>query len=205
MIPGRAGETRSPGSTTCDVWLCITVHHLSGWLSNKQIFLLCQVKKQAKFDYYMFAFNIKLIADRNGGMKALAKNLDVTYESVRRWCNGEYLPDGQTLLTVQEKYSVSIDWLLNGAKKSGLKCPFCGDWTEDIRTACADMKEILESDDEAVRTALRSNLAAFKQSIEKNKKLHSRPKDKQNPGKRARDKALGSHSDTVPAAKSAVG
>ena len=162
-------------------------------------------KKYIISDFPLFACNFTRIVNNNGGKYSFAEKIGSAYDSVRRWCNGKSLPGGPALLKMHEIYGVSIDWLLTGKSAKGAICPHCGDWPDDIRDLCADVKKILESDDEVVRTALQSNIAAFRQSIEKNKKLQTRPKDKIYPGKGVRDKPLESPADPAPAAKSGVG
>lgn len=136
---------------------------------------------------------------------AFSRVIDSNYHSIRNWNKGDNLPDGKTLLKIHDKCGVSIDWLLTGKPAKGLKCPFCGDWPDNIRDAAADVKEILESDDEIVRTALQSNLAAFRQSIEKNKKGPPGSTNKPKSGMRARGKPSGWQSGADPAAKSVAG
>ena len=46
----------------------------------------------------------------------LAKDIKVSYETIRKWWagEGEHLPDGSTLLAIQNKTGISINWLLTG-------------------------------------------------------------------------------------------
>jgi len=138
-------------------------------------------KKTNKSDYYLFSINISRIADENGGKYAFAEALGVVYDSVRRWCNGENLPDGQQLLSIRDKFGVSIDWLLTGADPTPVKITgvaesaseynedsMCG-WPQEIKDACRQLKQILLSNHPVIKPALQSNLAAFQYSVEKEK------------------------------------
>lgn len=124
-------------------------------------------KKTHNSDNYIFAFNINKLAKIYGGKYALADKIGVNYDSVRRWCNGDNLPDGQTLLKLQDIFHVSIDWLLTGKSSSESKCPFCGDLSKNTREAIIILNEIFESKDEEIIPALQANLAAFHSAVKR--------------------------------------
>ena len=162
-------------------------------------------KKINKVYVGAFRNNINYLIDKHGGPVAFSSKIDVSYQAVLNWSKGENLPDGGALLKMHEKYGVSIDWLLTGQSANGSACPHCGDWPDDIRDLCAAVKKILESNDAVVRTALRSNIAAFRESIEKNRRQQKGTKNKVKPDERARDKPMGRPAGTDRVARSAAG
>lgn len=127
-------------------------------------------KKANKSDYSSFAKNINTLCVDNGGKYAFADALGVVYDSVRRWCNGENIPDGDTLLAIHEKFNVSIDWLLTGKEsvETSAEQFMCG-WKPEVREACRTVRKILESSDRVTSEALLMNINAFEMSIEKDK------------------------------------
>lgn len=111
-------------------------------------------KKTNKPDIFLFTNNINVLAIDNGGKYAFAEKLGVVYDSVRRWCNGDNLPDGNQLMLIHNKFGISIDWLLTGKEPrtapnenlhtvsetqvgyeplSKSHCPFCGDMSDHVK------------------------------------------------------------------------
>jgi transcriptional regulator with XRE-family HTH domain len=130
-------------------------------------------KKNENIRFSEFASNINALIDKEyaGNKKDFSKAINVHYDSVRRWCNGESLPDGANLLLIHEKYNASIDWLLTG-KDPGEA--LISAWAPETQEACRKVKTILESNDKTTAAALHMNINAFEQSIERfdeNKKL----------------------------------
>jgi transcriptional regulator with XRE-family HTH domain len=121
-------------------------------------------KKTHKSDYFLFGNNISKIATANGGRYAFAASLDVVYDTVRRWCNGENLPDGRQLLLIADKFDVSIDWLLSTGQPKDHPCTVaCSDELQDL---CKDVKELIESKTHWGES-LRSNIKSFKKGLDK--------------------------------------
>lgn len=76
---------------------------------------MTRVKKYNSAD--VAGFTQRLQAALNGRNKAqFARDIGVSYESVRRWCNGQTLPDGGDLITIARVLNISLDWLLLGRK-----------------------------------------------------------------------------------------
>jgi len=150
-------------------------------------------KKTYKSDYFLFAKNISKIADDNGGKYAFADALGVVYDSVRRWCNGENLPDGQIFFIIRNKFGVSVDWLLAGENPepvyltapeqdrpalmvadqgsygiSAGECPVKCD--DDLRELCRRVKYIIDDNGEFAE-ALKANIKAFKKSVELDRRV----------------------------------
>lgn len=119
------------------------------------------MKKTEKSLYPIFARNFSAFVEENDGRYVFADMIEVTYDSVRRWCNGEGLPTGTQLLKISEIYKVSIDWLLTGKYSSGAM----QDWHPEIQEACRAVKKILESKDKTTALALKTNISAFEQSL----------------------------------------
>jgi transcriptional regulator with XRE-family HTH domain len=138
-------------------------------------------KKTNKSYNSLFASNISKLASDNGGKYAFAEAIGVVYDSVRRWCNGDNLPDGKQLMLIHEKFGVSLDWLVIGIgpqkaavagiaeQEAGYGCESLDSWPEDIKNACRQLREILLSDHPVIKPALLSNLAAFQHSVSKEK------------------------------------
>jgi len=138
-------------------------------------------KKAHKFISHIFASNISILADFNGGKYAFADSLGVSYESVRRWCTGENLPDGKQLLAIQEKFDVSIDWLLNGKSPVPVKFSdieksramaeeaFLARLPEELKKAFNQVKEVLLSDHPLIKPVLLSNLDVYQHCVKTDK------------------------------------
>jgi len=150
-------------------------------------------KKTHNFDLFLFVNNIKSLVDEIGDKYIFAEAIGVSYESVRRWCNGENLPDGQQLLAIKEKLSVSTDWLLAGenpepvygkAPEQGSSALMVADHgkygTSDnecpvncegnLREICRSVKYVMEDDGEFA-DALKANIKAFKKSVELDRRV----------------------------------
>lgn len=148
-------------------------------------------KKTHKSRFSVFAENILSVIDElcGGDKKEFAGKIMVHYDTVRRWCNGNNLPEGNDLLLIQNNYGISIDWLFTGKGNRYLETvhmavnetpgeyAFMSDWKEDTKNACRDVKEILESDDEVSAFALRSNIAAFRDSVRRKGDITSQKKE----------------------------
>lgn len=121
-------------------------------------------EKTNKSLFPVFSDNINaLIVDKcRGDKKLFAGTVGVAYDTVRRWCNGENLPDGKDLLSVHNKFDVSIDGLITG-KNPGES--FMCDWSDDMKETCKTVKKILESEDKETSDALRSSILAFEKSF----------------------------------------
>lgn len=140
----------------------------------------------------LFAVNINALVDMIGGKTAFASALKVSYETVRKWCMGEFLPGGSQLFLIHKKFGVSIDWLFTGIdpsqmhefniKEAAAVYGICTDsldtWPEDIKDACRQVRNILLSDHSMIKDALLSNLLAFQ-------RLHSL--EEQNKAKKSTD------------------
>lgn len=116
-------------------------------------------------DYFIFTNNINKLIAKNGSKKDFAQSLGVTYDTVRRWGLGEFLPGGAELIKIAEKYDVSIDWLLTGKVP-----PLATDienWAPETQEACRTVKRVIESGDKTTALALQMNLHAFSQSIDR--------------------------------------
>ncbi len=123
----------------------------------------------------LFTANINTLVGIIGGKTAFASALKVSYDTVRSWCMGEFLPGGSQLLSIHKKFGVSIDWLLTGIdpsqmhsqnikEASAIYSPSVDSldgWPEEIKDACRQVRNILLSDHSMIKDALLSNLLAF--------------------------------------------
>lgn len=131
--------------------------------------------------YASFANNISSLVESNGGRKIFAETIGVKYETIRNWCNGTRFPEGYQLLSIRDKYGISIDALLTSSDPELIYTPkvsesqaeygACAEsldkWPDDIKNACRQVKKILQSDHPVIKPALLSNLAAFQYSVDK--------------------------------------
>lgn len=149
-------------------------------------------KKTTIINNNLFISNINMIVNENGGKYAFAETIGVSYDAVRQWCLGENFPDGRRLLSIHDKFAVSIDWLLTGTGEKQLiqgvaeakdayngNNDFMSGWPEDHRNDCLMLKEILDSGDKVAIAAIKSNLVAFHESIRKNSRIDKLEKDVQ--------------------------
>jgi hypothetical protein len=97
-------------------------------------------------------------------------------DAATRWKTPGYRPSLDILLTVTEKFDVTMDWLLTGTEQyisqiqgvAERQATYCAEPVE-VKIACRQLKAILLSDHPVIKPALQSNLAAFQYSIEKEK------------------------------------
>jgi transcriptional regulator with XRE-family HTH domain len=141
----------------------------------------------------LFSRNINILVNKNDGRYCFADMLGITYDSVRRWCNGEGIPTGKQLLNIREIYNISIDWLLAGENlepvylkvpeparaafmvaedgKYGTsedECPV--NCEGNLREICRSVKYVVEDDGEFA-DALKANIKAFKKSVELDRRV----------------------------------
>jgi len=140
----------------------------------------------------LFVININRLVDVEGGRQCFADAIGVTYEAVRQWCIGKKIPDGQRLITIQERFNVSIDWLLTG-DGGEIQRGFLhhGNAHESVRDnsekhhtdatatnpeiviACQAVRRIFEFGDRIIIDALKSNIIAFDESIIQRKTIEA--------------------------------
>ena len=147
-------------------------------------------KKLIKTEYEIFVRNINTLVDYAGNRTLFADAIRVSYDTVRSWCIGEFLPGGAQLLAIKQTFNVSIDWLLNGSEprpvltdvspgisenrpEYGSEKELMSDWSEDTREACLALKEIMTSGDHLLKSAILSNLAAFKLSVHQKEEIRT--------------------------------
>jgi transcriptional regulator with XRE-family HTH domain len=95
-------------------------------------------KKTKKFVSPAITARIKEIVGPD--KKAFAKKSGISYEVIRLWWNGDYLPTVEFLLKLN-KCNIDINWLLTGKDQQN---NFMFGWGETIR-ACNELKEILDN------------------------------------------------------------
>jgi len=116
-----------------------------------------------KYSAFVTGINELIGRVSGGNKKQFARDLRVNYDTVRCWCAGEYLPGGETLLLLHEKYNVSIDYLLTGKDPSAV---FMDEWSPEVRRACSDVKTIMEQGHSEDIVALSANIRALKRDLE---------------------------------------
>ncbi|MFA5100527.1 MAG: hypothetical protein WC547_06575 [Candidatus Omnitrophota bacterium] len=96
------------------------------------------------------------------------------------------MPGGAQLILIQEKFGVSIDWLLTGKVPGAESHPCAG-----MEDHCVKMKKIITAEHPVITPAFLANLAAFEYSIEKEKeqdeKIENYAHDVKRMKKRIRD------------------
>lgn len=118
--------------------------------------------------YKLFAKNFNTIigymdGDRSARSTA-AEKLGVTYENVRVWSEGFFLPKADMLLKIKIAYNVSIDWLLTGETPVGEAPPF----SPAVMDICLTVRDVMEQNTDAeIKEAMRSMLTLFKHTLEK--------------------------------------
>jgi transcriptional regulator with XRE-family HTH domain len=119
-----------------------------------------------KVEYLQFASKINMLIDeREGGSKEeFSRKIGCSYETVRRWCLGNNLPDGAQMLELHRIYNVSLDRLLTDEKN---KTGEMESWAVETQEACRTVKRIIESPDKKTAKALLSNLEAFSLSLDR--------------------------------------
>jgi transcriptional regulator with XRE-family HTH domain len=116
----------------------------------------------------MIISNINKLVEREGGQQLFADKIGVDRSTVSRWCAGKTIPDLKQAIAISQNLNISLDSLLLGKEPGG---DFMCGWDEESIEACKVLKEILESGDKMARAAILSNLDAFKDSIDKNKRI----------------------------------
>lgn len=102
--------------------------------------------------------------------KPFAAKIGVTYEAVRSWCNGTYLPNTVQLLEIAKELDISIDWLLTGKAPTG-NSPHCPvDCDEKLRELCEKVKNVVKSKTPYSK-ALTENIHAFDTAVKDGGKL----------------------------------
>ena len=96
-------------------------------------------KKTKKFVSPAITARIKEIVGPD--KKAFAKKSGISYEVIRLWWNGDYLPTVEFLLKLN-KCNIDINWLLTG--KDQQNNFMCG-WPEETIRVCNELKEILDN------------------------------------------------------------
>lgn len=137
-------------------------------------------KNTSNIEYKIFTSNIRQLVEKAGGKKELSAIIGVNYDTVRRWCLGEFLPSGNQLLTIKEKFGISIDWLLTG-REPGLE-----DLPEEISKVMSDLKEILVNAPDVFVTSVLSNISAVKYAMQNRGKKDYCTVDKENPKHRGK-------------------
>jgi len=138
------------------------------------------------FNKKIFLNNINtLINDKcNGVARAFNEHIGQR-DAVTRWKKNDIKPNFDAIIKICEVFDCSFDWLLTGKdhrsdtyptapdhSKSEIngKPNFCGDdWSDEEIKYCRQLKRILDSDNEIIKSAIRSNLDAFEYSVIKEK------------------------------------
>jgi len=144
-------------------------------------------KKTSAINKNLFANNISILAKHYGGKKAFSVEIGIAYDTIRRWCLGEFLPESNQLLIIHEITDISIDWLLMGAspyvvhrvtddmppynEPTEQRCKFCGDMSDEVKDLCRKVKNIMESGHPSAVPALLSNITAFEDSVKQAERI----------------------------------
>lgn len=113
-------------------------------------------KKTKKFVNPAITARIKEIVGPD--KKSFAKKSGISYEVIRLWWNGDYLPTVEFLLKLN-KCNIDINWLLTGKEQQNNF--MCG-WDEKAIKLCNELKEILDNGGEEEKTAVLSAIGQAK-------------------------------------------
>ena len=112
--------------------------------------------------------------DDRQARSAAAKILEVNYENIRVWSEGLFLPKGEMLLKIKEKYNINIDQLLTGEEKKDEGCEVkCGD---KIAQLCKKVKDVVESETHW-GASLEANIHSFKVGLDNDQKVTKLERD----------------------------
>jgi len=115
------------------------------------------MKKTKKFVCPEITERIKAIVGAD--KKAFAKKSEISYEVIRLWCNGEYLPTVEFLLKLK-KLNINIDWLLTGKTERN-------NYKEENKEAHDIVEYILNSEKSEAINALHSGIKGVKALLSK--------------------------------------
>jgi transcriptional regulator with XRE-family HTH domain len=113
-------------------------------------------KKTKKFVSPAITARIKEIVGPD--KKAFAKKSGISYEVIRLWWNGDYLPTVEFLLKLN-KCNIDINWLLTG--KDQQNNFMCG-WPDEVVRVCNELKEILDYGEKDEKESVLSSIKQAK-------------------------------------------
>jgi len=125
-----------------------------------------------------YIFNIKIseilgrVGERIGTKKneSIAKALGVEPQTASNWKSRGAIPWKELFIFSQEN-GISFDWLLTGKEPS---TDFMSGWSQEVKTACGLVKEIIESGDKIIVPALLTSLPAMRAAVEGNRGLEEK-------------------------------
>jgi transcriptional regulator with XRE-family HTH domain len=79
-----------------------------------------------------------------------------------------HVAEWDQLVKISNAAGKSVDWLLTGEDAElHKKCPTCGNWSDDVRDACRQLQEIMDSGDKKARDTILNNLDLIGRGMEK--------------------------------------
>lgn len=90
-------------------------------------------------------------------------------DAITKWKKKKTKPSLEILFRIAGEFNCSFDWLLTGKERGG---DFTCGWSREAIDACNDIREILESGDTVTRTAMKSNLTLFKESVRRKNRIN---------------------------------
>jgi len=122
-----------------------------------------------KWDKNIFINNIDYLIDCFCAGNAKAFNTRINKrDAATRWRHTELKPSIDALITICNEFGCTVDWLLTGEESNQrAKCPTCGNWSDEVKEACRELQEIMESGDEEAKNAISTTLNVYWNSIEK--------------------------------------
>jgi len=121
------------------------------------------------FDFDIFLNNIATIVESEcgGSQKEFNRRIE-DRDAITKWKKKKTKPSLEILFRIASEFNCSFDWLLTGKERGGDLT--CG-WSQEAVDACNDIREILESDDKAAKSAMKSNLALCRESVRRKERL----------------------------------
>jgi hypothetical protein len=126
-----------------------------------------------------FNNNIQWLIDTFCDGKAIKFNAVIGQrDAATKWKRTDLKPSLGTLLTISEKFNISLDWLLTG---QGPKEAHTGDteevdetmagWPEETRNACRQVKEVFDSGHPNIKAALLFNIEASLNTVKQKEEM----------------------------------
>jgi len=116
----------------------------------------------------------KAIQDSGLSRPAFAEKTGIGYSTLMNYLSRGSIgrvPEWDQLLKISEASGRTIDWFLTGKEPS---TGFMNGWSQEVKTACTYVKEIIESGDKIIVPALLTSLPAMRAAVEGNRGLEAK-------------------------------
>ncbi len=118
-----------------------------------------------------FSERLDKLASKHGGLRKLAIASKIPYQTLYDYKTKNHAIKVDHVLRLCGYTGCSVDWLLTG-KKSEQRV-----YSKQIENDISLLVEIMESEDEDIKAALRANLIEFRKSVSNNRELRQLRRD----------------------------